>query len=218
MYAVVTTGGKQYRVEAGSMLVVEKLVGEPGSSVTFDRVLLVGDGEKVTVGTPTVAGATVSATVLGNERGRKIVVFKFKQKVKYRRRTGHRQELTRLRVDAITADGKTVRAEQPAAPAPAATAKSEAPKAEAKASGRARAKADTAAEKASAPKAKASAETAEPAKPARRPRAKTATADAQDAETSAQAAKAEPSVKEKTKAPAKPRASRTPKPASAKEE
>jgi large subunit ribosomal protein L21 len=123
MYAVVTTGGKQYRVEAGSTLVVEKLVGEPGSSVTFDRVLLVGDGETVTVGTPTVAGASVEGTVLGPELGPKIVVFKFKQKVKYRRRTGHRQHLTRVRIDAISADGRTVRAEAPAAKPRQATRK-----------------------------------------------------------------------------------------------
>ncbi len=119
MYAVLTTGGKQYRVEAGSTLVVEKLAGEPGSSVTFDRVLLVGDGESVMVGTPTVAGASVVATVLGEELGEKIIVFKFKQKVKYRRRTGHRQHLTRLRIDSISADGRTVTAEA-AAPAPRA--------------------------------------------------------------------------------------------------
>ncbi len=124
MYAVVTTGGKQYRVEAGSTLLVEKLVGEPGSSVTLDRVLLIGDGEAVTVGTPTVDGASVRATVVGEELGPKIVIFKFKQKVKYRRRTGHRQHLTRLHIDAISADGKTVTAEAPVkAPKPARTAK-----------------------------------------------------------------------------------------------
>jgi large subunit ribosomal protein L21 len=121
MYAVVTTGGKQYRVEAGSTLVVGKLAGAPGSSVTLDRVLLVGDGETVTVGTPTVDGASVRATVLGEELGPKIVIFKFKQKVKYRRRTGHRQHLTRLHIDAISADGKTVTAEAPAKAARPAT-------------------------------------------------------------------------------------------------
>src|SRR2546423_1118662 len=113
MYAVLMTGGKQYRVEAGSMLVVEKVGGEPGSSVTFDRILLVGDGDGVTVGTPTVAGASVSATIVGEALGPKLVVFKFKQKVKYRRRTGHRQHLTQLRIDSISADGKTVKAEAP---------------------------------------------------------------------------------------------------------
>jgi large subunit ribosomal protein L21 len=101
MYAVVSSGGKQYRVEAGSTLTLERLDGEPGASFTFDRVLLIGDGDEVTVGTPVVAGATVSATVLGETRGPKLVIFKFKQKVKYRRRTGHRQHLTRVRIDAI---------------------------------------------------------------------------------------------------------------------
>ena len=101
MYAVVSSGGKQYRVEAGSTLTLERLDGEPGASFTFDRVLLIGDGDEVTVGTPVVAGASVSATVLGEALGPKLVIFKFKQKVKYRRRTGHRQHLTRVRIDAI---------------------------------------------------------------------------------------------------------------------
>jgi len=101
MYAVVSSGGKQYRVEAGSTLTLERLPGEPGASFTFDRVLLIGDGDEVTVGTPVVAGASVSATVLGEALGPKLVIFKFKQKVKYRRRTGHRQHLTRVRIDAI---------------------------------------------------------------------------------------------------------------------
>jgi large subunit ribosomal protein L21 len=113
MYAVMKTGGKQYRVEAGSMLTVEKVRGELGSSITFDRILLVGDGDAVTVGSPTVPNASVSGTIIGEALGPKIVVFKFKQKVKYRRRTGHRQHLTRVRIDSITADGKTVKAEAP---------------------------------------------------------------------------------------------------------
>ena len=104
MYAVLMTGGKQYRVEAGSELMLERLDGEPGvpgAAVTFDRVLLIGDGEDVTIGTPVVAGASVSATVIGEALGPKLVIFKFKQKVKYRRRTGHRQHMTRVRIDAI---------------------------------------------------------------------------------------------------------------------
>ena len=111
MYAVVSTGGKQYRVEAGGTLVVERLTAAPGDTVTFDRVLLVGDGDTVTVGTPLVDGVTVRGTILGEERGPKIVVFKFKQKVKYRRRTGHRQQLTRVRIDAIDA-GREAKAEE----------------------------------------------------------------------------------------------------------
>jgi len=104
MYAVVSSGGKQYRVEAGSLLTLERLdghPGEPGASVTFDRVLLISDGDEVTVGTPVVAGASVSATVIGEALGPKLVIFKFKQKVKYRRRNGHRQHLTRVRIDTI---------------------------------------------------------------------------------------------------------------------
>lgn len=112
MYAVVTTGGKQYRVEAGSELVVERLSEEPGASITFDRVLLVGDGESVTVGTPTVDGATVTGTVLGEALGPKLIVFKFKQKVKYRRTNGHRQHLTRVRIDEISAGGRKATAEK----------------------------------------------------------------------------------------------------------
>lgn len=103
MYAVVTTGGKQYRVEAGSELVVERLTDEAGSTITFDRVLLVGDGEDVTVGTPTVQGASVSGTVLGEVLGPKLIVFKFKQKATYRRKNGHRQHMTRVRIDEIRA-------------------------------------------------------------------------------------------------------------------
>ena len=101
MYAVLVTGGKQYRVEAGTTLEVERLAGEPGASVTFDRVLMIGDGDAVTIGTPVVTGASVVGTVLGDAQGPKLVIFKFKQKVKYRRRTGHRQSLTRVRIDAI---------------------------------------------------------------------------------------------------------------------
>jgi large subunit ribosomal protein L21 len=141
MYAVVTSGGKQYRVEAGSELVVERLSGEAGSTITFDRVLLVGDGEDVTVGTPTVQGASVSGTVLGEVLGPKLIVFKFKQKATYRRKNGHRQHLTRVRIDEISAGGsrskKAEKAEKAeTAEAAEATEKAEAPKKRASASGR----------------------------------------------------------------------------------
>ena len=114
MYAVLTTGGKQYRVEPGSELEVERLSGDAGSSVTFDRVLLVGDGEALTIGTPIVEGATVSGTVLGEALGPKLIIFKFKQKATYRRKNGHRQHLTRIRIDEINASGKSARADKPA--------------------------------------------------------------------------------------------------------
>lgn len=101
MFAVITSGGKQYRIEPGTQLSVELLPGDAGGSITFDRVLLISDGDEVTVGTPTVPGASVSATVLGEELGPKLIIYKFKQKVKYRRRTGHRQHLTSVRIDSI---------------------------------------------------------------------------------------------------------------------
>ena len=106
MYAVISAGGKQYRVEPGSTLLVEKLAAEAGASVTLDQVLLVSNGDDVQVGTPTVPGATVSATVIGEEAGEKLVVFKFKPKTRYRRRNGHRQHYTRLRVDEINLAGE----------------------------------------------------------------------------------------------------------------
>ncbi len=112
MYAVVSSGGKQYRVEAGSELIIERPGIDDGATITFDRVLLVGDGEAVTVGTPTIAGATVSGTVLGEALGPKLIIFKFKQKATYRRKNGHRQHLTRVRIDEINADGKSTKAER----------------------------------------------------------------------------------------------------------
>ena len=152
MYAVVSSGGKQYRVEPGSTLIVERLTADAGASITFDRVLLVGDGEAITVGTPTVSGATVSGTVIGEELGPKIVIFKYKQKVKYRRRTGHRQHLTRVRIDGITANGKTESAPEEAK-APKA-ARTRAPKAKATAT---RSRTAATPEKKAAPKRRASA-------------------------------------------------------------
>lgn len=106
MYAVVDSGGKQYRVEPGSTLVVDRLRAEAGATVTFDRVLLIADDDGITVGTPTVDGASVLGTVVQHERGPKIIVFRFRPKAHYRRRTGHRSELTRIRIDEIaTASG-----------------------------------------------------------------------------------------------------------------
>jgi large subunit ribosomal protein L21 len=103
VYAIVATGGKQYRVEQGQRLEVERLAAEPGSTVELPEVLLVADGERVTVGQPTVPGARVVAEVLGEVKGKKLVVFKYKAKVRYRRKTGHRQRLSRLVVRDIVA-------------------------------------------------------------------------------------------------------------------
>jgi large subunit ribosomal protein L21 len=130
MYAVVSSGGKQYRVEPGSTVLMERLSSQPGASILFDRVLLIGDGDEVTVGTPVVAGASVSGTILGEELGPKLVIFKFKQKVKYRRRTGHRQHLLRVRIDEINADGRPksrTKAKADAADEVEAPARAEAP-------------------------------------------------------------------------------------------
>jgi large subunit ribosomal protein L21 len=104
VYAIVATGGKQYRVEPGQRLEVEKLEAEPGSRVELPEVLLVANGENVTVGQPTVPGAMVVAEVVDQIKGKKIIVFKYKAKVRYRRKTGHRQRLTSLVVrDIVTA-------------------------------------------------------------------------------------------------------------------
>lgn len=101
MYAVIESGGKQYRVEEGATLQVEELDAEPGTAVTLDRVLLVADGENVTVGAPVVKGASVQATVVRHGRGKKVIVFKYKSKAHYRRKRGHRQNFTALRIDKI---------------------------------------------------------------------------------------------------------------------
>ena len=104
MYAIVATGGKQYRVQPGQRLEVEKLAVEAGSQVELGEVLLIGDGETVTVGQPTVPGARVVADVLGEIKGKKIIIFKYKNKVRYRRKTGHRQRYSRLVIkDIVTA-------------------------------------------------------------------------------------------------------------------
>jgi large subunit ribosomal protein L21 len=103
MFAVVKTGGKQYRVAAGDVIKVEKLAGEAGGTVTLDQVLMVGEGAGATVGTPLVAGAKVTAQVVAQARGPKIIIFKKKRRQNYRRKNGHRQDLTILRVTDIVA-------------------------------------------------------------------------------------------------------------------
>lgn len=102
MYAVIETGGKQYRVSEGDAIKVEKLPHEVGDQIEFDRVLLVSSEEGVTVGQPLVEGAKVTARVEAEGRGRKIVVWKYRPKQRYRRRYGHRQAYTRLRIEKIT--------------------------------------------------------------------------------------------------------------------
>jgi large subunit ribosomal protein L21 len=107
MYAVIETGGKQYRVEVGTELQVELLDVEPGKTITLDRVLLVADGDKSSIGQPLVADAAVSAEVVRQIRGEKLISFKYRPKARSRVKKGHRQELTVLRISDITLDGKS---------------------------------------------------------------------------------------------------------------
>lgn len=100
-YAVIRTGGKQYRVTPNAVVIVEKLDGEPGTSITFQDVLAVSGEAGLTLGAPTVAGASVTATVLEQKRGEKVIIFKKRRRQNSRRKNGHRQYLTVLRVTAI---------------------------------------------------------------------------------------------------------------------
>src|SRR5690606_1742022 len=109
MYAVIKTGGKQYRVQPGDLLVVEKLDGEPGANVAFGEVLMLGEGDAVTVGAPTVAGATVAATLVETRKGEKVKIFKKIRRQGYRRTRGHRQWESVLRVVGIEGDGKSAK-------------------------------------------------------------------------------------------------------------
>jgi large subunit ribosomal protein L21 len=117
MYAVIKTGGKQYRVIPGERLKVEKLLGEVGSDVTIDQVLMLADGDNVTIGAPLIAGASVQAKVLSHGRGDKVMIFKFRRRKHYRKTQGHRQDYTEIQIgDFGTTSTK-------AAPAKAAKAK-----------------------------------------------------------------------------------------------
>ena len=105
IYAIIETGGKQYRVTQGQTIDVERLAVAEGDSIDLERVLLIADGDKVTVGAPVVEGAKVVATSQGEGRGEKVTVFKYKPKVRYRKKTGHRQFYTRLVIDQIVGEG-----------------------------------------------------------------------------------------------------------------
>ena len=115
MYAVIETGGKQYRVQEGDVISVEKLSAEAGDKVTLDKVLLLNDDKAVKIGAPYVEGAKVEATVVGNGKGDKVIIFKYKAKKDYRKKQGHRQPYTMLTIDAISA--KAPRAKKAAKPA-----------------------------------------------------------------------------------------------------
>ena len=102
MYAIISTGGKQYKVSEGDIIRVEKLGVEAGETYTFDQVLAVNDGE-LKVGQPTVAGAKVTASVMGDGKAKKVIVYKYKRKTGYHKKNGHRQAYTELKIESITA-------------------------------------------------------------------------------------------------------------------
>jgi large subunit ribosomal protein L21 len=209
MYAVIETGGKQYRVEVGTELQVELLDVEPGASITLERVLLVADGAQATVGTPIVSEAAVEAEVLGHGRGDKVVAFKYRPKARRRVKKGHRQDLTLLRIADIRFNGKSAAASAPKAE----SAKGAERKRLEEAAARQAAEDAALAAKLNVGATAEPAEPAEPddaAKPARRSRTKSSTsAPAEGAETaSTEGAAATPEAK--TPAPRRPRAKATP--------
>ena len=172
MFAVIRTGGKQYRVAAADLIEVEKLAGEPGDSVAFGDVLVVGGESDVTLGSPLVAGATVAGEIVEQTRGAKILVFKKRRRKNSKRSHGHRQHLTVVRITEILTDGQEPekRAREPAA----GEAEGDQPKARAAKPKRASAKAEAPAAEAAGTAAAEDAAAPEKAKPARKSRAKAA--------------------------------------------
>ena len=163
MFAVIRTGGKQYKVSKDDVITVERLVGDAGAKLEFTDVLAIGEGSDTTFGTPIVAGARVTAAVLEQAQGDKIIVFKKSRRKNYRRKRGHRQLLTVLRITDISADGKTA-AKAPAKAETKPEAKVKAPaKTETKPKAEPKAKAE--------PKPKASAKAKAPAKAKAKPKA-----------------------------------------------
>jgi len=169
MYALVRTGGKQYRVSKDDTILVERISADEGAEIILDDVVMLGDGDKVTIGTPRVEGAAVSATVMRQTRGPKIIIFRRKRRKNHRRTQGHRQDLTLLKINAIAEDGKSL---APKAAPKKAAAKTEAKAAPKKAAAKTEAKA--APKKAAAKKtaAKAEAKAAPKKAPAKKAAAK----------------------------------------------
>lgn len=200
MYAVIETGGKQYRVEVGTELEVELLDVSPGDAITLDRVLLVADGDAAEIGRPVVENATVAAEVLRQMRGEKTISFKYRPKARRRVKKGHRQELTVLRISDIVLGGRSAAADAAKAVEDKITERQRL-----EAAARRQADADAALAAKLAPAAKPKAETAAPAKSAAT-KAKAATAATKTPKPRAAKAAAEP------EAPAdKPKRARAPK-------
>ncbi len=103
MYAVIATGGKQYKVRQGDILRVEKIPGEVGSPVSFDKVLMVSDGETLDIGQPVLDNVAVKGSIVDQDKNKKIIVFKYKRRKRYRRKKGHRQQYTAIKIDSIEA-------------------------------------------------------------------------------------------------------------------
>jgi large subunit ribosomal protein L21 len=116
MFAVIKTGGKQYRVQEGDILVVEKVGLDEGQKITFDQVLLVDDEEKTLIGMPYLENALVKGEVIGNFKDTKVIIFKKKRRKQYKRKRGHRQELTRIRIEEIVSELKAARKKEPVKP------------------------------------------------------------------------------------------------------
>jgi large subunit ribosomal protein L21 len=126
MYAVLNSGGKQYKVQKGEVLKVEKISGDVGSSVTFDRVLMFSDGENVSIGQPVLDSVSVEGHIVEQGKARKIIVFKYKRRKRFRRKNGHRQEFTAVLIDSIKAKGtKAAKVAEPKAEAKAEAKESE---------------------------------------------------------------------------------------------
>ena len=129
MYAVVNSGGKQYKVQQGDLLRVEKLSGDVGSPVTFDRVMMYSDGENVSIGQPLLDSVAVEGHIVEQGKAKKIIVFKYKRRKRFRRKKGHRQEFTAILIDSINAKGtKAAKGAEPKAEAKEPEVKKAAPK------------------------------------------------------------------------------------------
>jgi large subunit ribosomal protein L21 len=118
MYAVVNTGGKQYKVQQGEVLRIEKIPGEVGSPVTFDRVMMFSDGETVNIGQPVLDDVAVEGHIVAQGKAKKILVFKYKKRKRYRRKQGHRQEFTAVQIDTIQGAGSAAKASATSEKAP----------------------------------------------------------------------------------------------------
>ncbi len=174
MYAVIETGGKQYKVQEGDVITIEKLNVSAGDDIAFDKVLVLNDGKKVQVGTPIIESAKVFGTVVENGKGQKVIIFKYKSKKDYRKKQGHRQPYTMVKIESLSADGKSAPKKVVEKPVVETAAEEKSPKT----------KNTTAEKKPAAKKAAAKKSTAATEEKAKKPAAKKTakTAEAKDAE------------------------------------